>query len=255
MSSFLKYPVIDTSITSTTKFAAINEILRRIESNEGGYICFVNAHVSVMTRQSVDLKRAINEATLALPDGMPVYLIGKFRHSKEMEKISGPDFLHHIFDHTEGRMLRHFFYGGTEEVLSKMIQNLEMQYPGCNIVGSISPPFREMSEEETSKHFQLMESKNAQIVWVGLGAPKQELWMHDNSKKLPGVIFMGVGAAFDFSAGNIARAPKWIQNCGLEWLHRLAQEPRRLWRRYLITNTLFVFYTVIGVIKKGMFNK
>lgn len=241
---FKEYPVVDVSIVGTTQQNALDEVICRAEQGAGGYACFVNAHVAVMTRQREDVKVATQESTFSFPDGMPVYLTGKYLYGIDNEKISGPDFLGSIFSSEKGRRLRHYFYGSTQDVLDALLPRLKSQYPGCNIVGAISPPFRELTAEEKVADIKAINDAGAQIVWVGLGAPKQELWMQHNTNQIPGAMLMGVGAAFDFHAGIVTRAPKWVQTRGLEWLHRFMQEPGRLGSRYLETNSLFVLYTL-----------
>jgi len=246
---FNTYPVVNANIASTTMTKALNEVARMAKSGNPGYACFVNAHVSVMTKKDSALKKAVNSATFAFPDGMPVYLVGHYLFGQNNQKISGPDFLQKIFEDKNFRALNHYFYGGQEETLDLLIKELNQKYPGCNIVGSESPPFRTLSEEEEQQALDKMINAKAQIIWIGLGAPKQELWMQKNTKKLNSSILLGVGAAFDFHSGSLNRAPAIMQKIGMEWLHRLLQEPRRLWKRYLVTNSLFVYYTFIDTIK------
>jgi N-acetylglucosaminyldiphosphoundecaprenol N-acetyl-beta-D-mannosaminyltransferase len=241
---FQTYRVIDADIVATTASRALAEIMDRSDALNGGYACFVNAHVSVMSRQRSDVKAAVESSTFAFPDGIPVYFVGKYLQNQDIEKISGPDFMALMFDSERGRKLRHYFYGGKPEVLEALVSTLNNRYPNCNIVGAVSPPFRQLSEAEHEAELAAIRYCNAQIVWVGLGAPKQELWMQANTGSLPLAMLMGVGAAFDFHAGTIERAPEWIQRWGLEWLHRLLQEPGRLWKRYLMTNSLFIYFAL-----------
>jgi N-acetylglucosaminyldiphosphoundecaprenol N-acetyl-beta-D-mannosaminyltransferase len=250
---FQTYPVIDAPIVGTTGALALQEFIRRAAAGEGGYSCFVNAHVSVMTRQNKLVRHAVADATFAFPDGMPVYLVGKYLRGLRIEKISGPDLLGAMFADEQGRQLKHYFYGGKPEVLEKLLLVLRDKYPACNIVGAVSPPFRALSQEEHAAGLTAIRDSGADIVWVGLGAPKQELWMQQNSAALPGSMLMGVGAAFDFHADVVQRAPEWAQRFGLEWLHRLLQEPGRLWRRYLVTNSLFIYYTALDTFKRIIF--
>jgi N-acetylglucosaminyldiphosphoundecaprenol N-acetyl-beta-D-mannosaminyltransferase len=243
------YPVIDAVITGTKIETALSLIIDSAESSEGGYACFVNSHVSVMTRQDKEVKSAVCSATYAFPDGMPVYLVGKYLNRLDIEKISGPNFMAMMFESERGKKLRHYFYGAQDGVLEKLVNSLNLRYPGCNIVGAVSPPFRQLSEKEHAADLKAMRTAGAQIVWVGLGAPKQELWMQANTAQVPNAMLMGVGAAFDFHAGTIERAPEWMQRRGIEWLHRLAQEPSRLWKRYLVTNVLFMYLVTKSELK------
>jgi N-acetylglucosaminyldiphosphoundecaprenol N-acetyl-beta-D-mannosaminyltransferase len=238
------YPVIDAKIVGTTMSDALEMVMDRADASAGGYACFVNAHVAVMTRQENGVKSAVGDATYAFSDGMPVYLVGKYLHGLDIEKISGPDFLARMFASERGRKLRHYFYGSKPEVLEKLMASLKERYPGCNIVGSVSPPFRKWSEKEQTDELDAIRDSGTQIVWVGLGAPKQEYWMQENAKQVPKAMLMGVGAAFDFHAGTIKRAPEWAQRWGLEWVHRFLQEPVRLWKRYFVTNSLFIFFSL-----------
>ncbi len=243
------YYVGNAQITGVKREEALNDVLGMADARSGGYICFVNAHVSVMTKQYSPVNSAINHSTFSYPDGAPVYFVGKYLQGMNIDKISGPDFLDMMFSSERGRKLRHFFYGGSTDVVDRLIKSLTRRYPGCNIVGGISPPFRELTLAEREKDLAAIRDSEAQIVWIGLGAPKQELWMHQNTSQLPNALLMGVGAAFDFHSGSLNRAPYWMQKCGLEWLYRLNQEPRRLWKRYLTTNLLFVLYQLLALTK------
>jgi N-acetylglucosaminyldiphosphoundecaprenol N-acetyl-beta-D-mannosaminyltransferase len=142
---------------------------------------------------------------------------------------------------------RHFFYGSTPEVLARLRARLTEQIPGLNICGLLSPPFRVASPEERRADYDTIRASGAELVWVGLGAPKQEQWIARSAPELPGAILLGVGAAFDFHAGTLRRAPVTMRTLGLEWLYRLAQEPRRLWKRYLVSNSLFIRYALSDV--------
>jgi N-acetylglucosaminyldiphosphoundecaprenol N-acetyl-beta-D-mannosaminyltransferase len=143
---------------------------------------------------------------------------------------------------------RHFFYGSTPAVLATLQVALLRLIPDLNICGACSPPFRALSEAEQQRDLQSIRESGAEFVWVGLGAPKQERWMAGNWQSLCPAILLGVGAAFDFHAGNVRRAPGVLRVLGLEWLYRLAQEPRRLWKRYLVTNSLFMFYLILDAV-------
>ena len=253
-SPFETYAVINANIVGTRMSEALGVLVDRVENGIGGYACFVNAHVSVMTRRDRKVESAINSATFAFPDGMPVYLVGRYLRGLPIEKISGPDFMQRIFESERARKLNHYFYGGQEEALAALIKKLNGKYPFCNIVGAESPPFRPLSDQEKSEAINRINSANPHFVWVGLGAPKQELWMKENTNKLSRAMLLGVGAAFDFHAETIVRAPVWAQRCGLEWFHRLIQEPR-LFRRYFETNILFVLFTTWDSLKHLVTNK
>ena len=149
--------------------------------------------------------------------------------------------MEHMFRDTQDGRLSHFFYGASQETLDALKDNLLKKYPGIDIRGMYSPPFRALSEEEDRADVNLINGSGADIIWIGLGAPKQEKWMNAHKGEIGGVM-MGVGAGFDFHAGTIKRAPKWIQKIGLEWLFRLFQDPGRLFKRYFVTNGKFIWY-------------
>jgi exopolysaccharide biosynthesis WecB/TagA/CpsF family protein len=147
-----------------------------------------------------------------------------------------------LFRRSEGTGLKHYFYGSTEETLDSLKKNLKENYPYMDIAGMYSPPFRELTPEEDENMVKLINASGADFVWIGLGAPKQEKWMAEHKDRIKGVM-LGVGAGFDFHAGIVKRAPRVLQRLGLEWLYRLCQNPKRLLKRYLVTNTKFILYT------------
>jgi N-acetylglucosaminyldiphosphoundecaprenol N-acetyl-beta-D-mannosaminyltransferase len=161
-----------------------------------------------------------------------------------MKRTSGPDYMGEIFRLSKENGYRHFFYGSKEDTLNKLRENLERDYPGIEIAGMISPPFRELTEEEDADITRRINEADADFVWVGLGAPKQEIWMARHKDRIKGFM-IGVGAGFDYYAGNIERAPEWMQRANLEWLYRLMQDPGRLFKRYWYTNTRFIWNACI----------
>lgn len=213
-----------------------------IDSLRGKYITVANVHTTV-TAYKDDTYRAVqNGAILTLPDGGPLSSVGRRRGFSEMERITGPDLMYRLFkSHPK---MRHFFYGSTEETLQLMQGNLKEKFPDISIAGVYSPPFRPATKAEDEQVVQMINETKPDIIWIGLGAPKQERWMADHQGSLDGVT-IGVGAGFDYFAGNIKRAPKWMQKHDLEWLYRLIQDPNRLWKRYLSTNISFIINAMI----------
>ena len=181
---------------------------------------------------------------MAIPDGGPLSSVGRKRGFSQMERTTGPDYLKEILDISAKEGYRHFFYGSTEETLEKLQKHLGENYPGVQIAGMYSPPFRSLTEEEDKEIIRMINESQADFVWIGLGAPKQERWMSDHKGIISGFM-VGVGAAFDYLAGNITRAPEWMQKTNLEWLYRLMQEPKRLFKRYFYTNKKFIWNAVI----------
>jgi len=155
-----------------------------------------------------------------------------------------------LFERDRDNLLRHYFYGGCPDVLENLVNNLRIKYPKAEIVGYHSPPFRELTVDEENERVDAIKESGANLVWVGLGAPKQDIWMANMQDKLQSILLLGVGAAFDFHSGSKKRAPKWVQKSGFEWAHRLIQDPKRLFMRYLVTNTMFIYYFFADRLKK-----
>jgi exopolysaccharide biosynthesis WecB/TagA/CpsF family protein len=232
---------------------AIDYVRDNIMNKVGGYVCFTNVHASVMGRQSLEYRSTLNSSFMTLPDGKPLFWYAYLKGLRDVGHVPGPDFLPAFIKETHQTGLRHYFYGSTQKVLDALTRNLLAQYPEINIAGTYSPPFRKLSQDETSEIINNINHAKPDIIWIGLGAPKQEKWMEDNWSKLKPALLMGVGAAFDFNAGTIKRSPPIYTKLGIEWLHRLSQEPWRLFKRYLVTNSLFVWFLVIDVLKHNKY--
>jgi len=245
-----RYDVIGCSINCANIESAIGEVLRRVQDGTGGYVCFTNVHCAVMAHRDSQYRNIINTSFMTLPDGKPLYWVARSRGLAGVGHVPGPDLLPALLAIKHDPPLRHFFYGSRREVLAALVNNLKSRYSGIEIVGTYSPPFRPLSEQERRQVLDEILRAQPDIVWVGLGAPKQEQWMAENWHSLKPAVLMGVGAAFDFHAGAVKRAPSLFTRIGMEWAYRLASEPRRLWRRYLVTNSLFLCYLILGMVKK-----
>ena len=221
--------------------SAVQYVRTNINNLSGQYICFSNVHTTVMAKESPAYRDILNEAALTYPDGAPIAKLQRKRNNPTAERVAGPDFMKLMFKETSDGSVKHYFYGSKEETLEALKHNLIKEFPDLNICGMYSPPFRALTTEEDEQITHMINDSGADIVWVGLGAPKQEQWMNAHKGKINGVM-MGVGAGFDFHAGTIQRAPVWTQKMGLEWLYRLTQDPKRLFKRYLVTNTKFLWY-------------
>lgn len=219
--------------------AAAARILERVGEGEGGYVCQANAHVLVTARHDDRVRRALDEAWLVCPDGWPVAWVQRRLGAGDASRVAGAEVMTRVFDEGREQGLRHYLFGSTPEVLHDLERSLSSSHPGAEIVGSFSPPFGQPMEMEAWAHVDRIRACAPDLVWCGLGAPKQELWMQLHAPSLAPAVVVGVGAAFDFHAGSKQRAPVWMQRSGLEWLHRLASEPRRLAGRYVTTNTAF----------------
>lgn len=210
-----------------------------------GYITLMSANNLVNAQRDKFFKEISNETYLSLPDGISLVWIAKIKGAKGIKtNIRGADFIYKFFERTFQKGYKHFFYGGKEGVAEQLKGVFKNKFSGIKIVGTYCPPFRKLSEEEDRKVCEMINSSGADIVWVGLSTPKQEYWMYDYKDKLNISLMIGVGAAFDFHTGNAKQAPKRMQSNGLEWIYRLFAEPCRLWKRYLIGNTLLLYWSV-----------
>lgn len=230
--------------------AAINMkwLLEYLEKNltdiKGDYICVSNVHTTVTSYENDSYCAIQNGGLMAIPDGGPLSSVGRSRGYQEMERTTGPSLMGEIFRISVEKGYRHYFYGSTEENLKLLEKKLNETYQGIQIAGMYSPPFRTLTEEEDRQIVEDINSSNADFIWIGLGAPKQEKWMAAHYGRINGLM-IGVGAGFDYFAGKIKRAPKWMQKSNLEWLYRLIQDPKRLYKRYLYTNSKFIWNAIV----------
>ncbi len=230
--------------------AAINMewLLDYLEKNiseiKGDYICVSNVHTTVTSFEDAAYCAIQNGGLMAIPDGGPLSTVGQKRGHKNMERTTGPSLMGEIFEISAKKGYRHYFYGSKEETLELLQKKLMEKYPEIQIAGMYSPPFRPLTEEEDKVIIERINETKPDFVWVGLGAPKQEKWMAAHQGKIDGLM-LGVGAGFDYYAENIKRAPMWMQKHNLEWVYRLVQDPKRLFKRYWSTNTKFIWNAMI----------
>jgi len=227
--------------------SAVDLVLGRAADQGGGYVCFSNVHTIVTARHDRKLRDITNNSFLSLPDGRPLSVVGRLTGVERVSRVAGPDFMLRLI--SKAQKMSHYFYGSTPQVIGGLVANLCARYPELHVVGAYSPPFRILSREEKIDIIQNIRAARPDFIWIGLGAPKQEYWMAEVFEELKPAILLGVGAAFDFHAGTIQRAPNWMRGCSLEWVHRLWQEPRRLWKRYLVTNSLFLYYLAVDLLR------
>ena len=212
------------------------------------YITVNNVHTVITAIKNDYYKLIINNSWLSLPDGKPLSIVAKLKGEKNIKRIFGPTFFENTLDWGQTDKIKHYLFGSSTETLNKMIAVIEKKYPSAIISGCFSPPFREFTSEENELFLKQMNESEADIFWIGLGAPKQEIWMYENYKKLDHGVMVVIGAGFDYLAGNTKHAPEWMKNASLEWLYRLIQEPGRLWKRYLVTNTLFIILSILELL-------
>jgi N-acetylglucosaminyldiphosphoundecaprenol N-acetyl-beta-D-mannosaminyltransferase len=211
-----------------------------IARGERHYVCVTGVHGVMESRRDSELQRIHHDAGLVTPDGMPLVWLARRAGFHHVDRVYGPDLLLACCEISVRRGYRHFFYGGGPGVPELLAERLSRRFPGLCVAGTYSPPFRPLQPQEDEDVVQRLNASGADIVWVGLSTPKQERWMHEHRGRLGAAVLIGVGAAFDFHAGLKRQAPRWMQRSGLEWLFRLAHEPRRLWRRYSYNNVRFV---------------
>lgn len=202
----------------------------------------VNAYSVALASRDAKMSEVFKDASLVLPDGKPLAAIARWRDSR-VSQVRGPSFFEAVFDAGRSHNLRHFLLGSTPDTLKQLESRLSDRYPGVHIVGTYSPPFRAPTQVETNVQMRMLSDSGADIVWVGLGTPKQDFEAQQIAIAT-GLTAVAVGAAFDFSAGTKRTAPEWVSGAGLEWAFRLASEPRRLWRRYLVGNAQFLWAVV-----------
>jgi len=228
--------VFGASIDALDWATAMSRLAAWAETGESRYICICNVHSIVTARKDPAFARVVNESDMSTPDGAPIAWFMRREGYRHQQRINGPDFMWRYCEFAAQAGQGVYLYGSTDKTLERLQSALLQAFPSLHIVGSYSPPFRTLTPEED---LQIVERINASVVWVSLGCPKQETWMAAHRGRVKGVM-VGVGAAFDYHAGLTKRAPNWMRDMGLEWVHRLASEPRRLFRRYLETNTFFL---------------
>lgn len=232
--------ILGTNITVSNMEQATEYLVRNLDELRGQYICIANVHTTVMAYRDPTYRNVQNSAAMALADGKPLSIVSRKRGYLDAQRVPGPDLMPRIFEMSKENGYRHYFFGSTETTLEKLRENLKAKYPYLNIVGMYSPPFRSLTEAEDEEIVATINRAEPDFVWVALGAPKQEIWMYQHKDRVQGVM-LGVGAAFDFHAGTVKRAPRWMQEMCLEWLHRLMQDPKRLFTRYINTNFAFLW--------------
>jgi len=240
-----------------TGFSRINmkDTLKTIEkfitNSRKSQVCVTNAYSLVLMQKDKEFKDITNSASLIVTDGKPLVWISRLYGEPIPERVAGPDLVYELSKTSAKKGCRLFFLGSNSTTLERMVENLKGMFPSLRIAGVYSPSFKsQFSERENEEIISLINKVKADVLFVGLGAPKQEKWIWEHKNELQVPVLIGVGAAFDFIAGTVKRAPNWMQKCGLEWLFRLCQEPARLWRRYLIGNLIFLWLVGKELIKK-----
>jgi N-acetylglucosaminyldiphosphoundecaprenol N-acetyl-beta-D-mannosaminyltransferase len=235
-----KVPILGIPLALTNYERTLDWIDEMVSARRRGYVSAAAVHLVMVSQEDAATRDAVLGCALAVPDGQPlVWAMRSLGH--DASRVYGPELMARYCERSAQTGTRMYLYGGRNQgSLVQLALNLRQSYPGVKIVGGYSPPFRELTEEESDRIVDDINACGADVVWVGIGQPKQEKWMADVRNRLETPVLIGVGAAFDFHAGLVPQAPDWMQHMGLEWLFRLAHEPRRLWRRYLRYNPRFI---------------
>jgi N-acetylglucosaminyldiphosphoundecaprenol N-acetyl-beta-D-mannosaminyltransferase len=212
-----------------------------IATGKSAYICMTGVHGVMEAQSNEEVRSVLNGAFINAPDGMPMSWIGWLQGHQQMDRVYGPDFMANLCRLSVSRGYRHYLYGGQPGVAQELKAALQKRFPGLEVVGTCTPPFRSLTKEEESSLLNDVQSAKPDILWVGLSTPRQECFMAEYVNRFRVPLLVGVGAAFDFHTGRMHEAPAWMKRGGLQWLHRLLQDPRRLWKRYLLNNPAFVW--------------
>ncbi len=242
-----KHRILDVGVSATSYdqvVAACAEWIAARRARRAGpaarYMCFLSVHGLITARDDASVRQILNSADIVAPDGMPVVWALRSFGFKGQARVYGPTAMHRLCENSAALGHRVFLYGGSDERLAELRSRLTSRFPNLQIAGSYAPPFRPLTDDEDREVVARIRECDADLVFVGISTPKQERWMDQHRELLPGVVLAGVGAAFDFHAGCVRQAPGWVQRRGLEWLFRLAMEPARLWKRYLLVTPRFL---------------
>lgn len=244
--------IINVNVNHTEYDLAADQICCWAERGSSRYVCAANVHMLMEAHDSRDFQTVVNEADLVTPDGTPLVWMMRLKGVRDQQRVYGPTLMLHVLEAAAQKNIPVGFFGSTQPVLDRLLEQMQARYQELQVAYSCSPPFRELSLEEDQKIITQINGSGTRILFVGLGCPRQEKWMAEHRGRIQAVM-IGVGAAFDFHAGLKRQAPAWMQNIGLEWLFRLSAEPRRLWKRYLYHNPRFIVLALadlFGVLKE-----
>jgi N-acetylglucosaminyldiphosphoundecaprenol N-acetyl-beta-D-mannosaminyltransferase len=244
--------VLGVGVSAIDMESALSVVKEALEHGQRGYVCVTGVHGVMEAQADPDFRRIQNLSMLTTPDGMPLVWAGRLGAFR-IGRVYGPDLMQNICGISPGLGYRHFFFGGKPGVAQKLKHTMEAKFPGLAVVGTYTPPFRRLTAAEEADLYRMVEAGKPDLFWVGLSTPKQERFMSEYINRLPVKIMVGVGAAFDIHTGAIKDSPGWVKNAGLQWLHRLLQEPKRLWRRYLFNNPRFLYQAMLQLLRLKQF--
>jgi N-acetylglucosaminyldiphosphoundecaprenol N-acetyl-beta-D-mannosaminyltransferase len=241
--------VLGVDLSAINMNSAIDLTERWIATRKSAYICMTGVHGVMEAQSNEHLRRVLNGAFINAPDGMPMSWVGWLQGHRQMNRVYGPDFMADLCRLSVSKGYRHYLYGGQPGVARQLKIALQKRFPGLQVVGTCTPPFRSLTPEEEIRLLNDVQNSRPDILWVGLSTPKQECFMAEYVDRLCVPLMVGVGAAFDYHTGRVDDAPAWMKRAGLQWLHRLMQEPGRLWKRYLLNNPAFVWGITLQFLK------
>jgi len=253
MSPLPRVDILGVRISAINPAQAVGEIESWIGRRERQYVNVCNVHTIMECQQDARLKQVVNSSGLSTPDGMPLVWLSRLHGFRSAARVYGPDLMLALCERSQATGHRHFFYGGAPGIAERLAEQLQRRFPALQIAGIHSPPFRKVGAVEDRAVLDTIDAASPDVVWVGLGTPKQDLWVADHRPLLEAPVLIAIGAAFDFHAGVLRQAPRWMRRSGLEWSFRLAQEPRRLAYRYLVLNPLFVLNAFLQATKLRRF--
>ena len=237
--------ILGVGVSAINMDLAIRQTEELLDRGDKGYICVTGVHGIMEAQTDENFRDILNNSFLTTPDGMPTVWLGRLHGFRQMKRVYGPDYMVALCEHSVARGYRHFLYGGKDGVAEDLRRELLRRFPGLQIVGTYTPPFRPLNATEEQDLYAQLKRSQADVLWCGLSTPKQERFMNAYRDRLPVKLMVGVGAAFDLLSGNLSEAPDWMKKAGLQWLYRLIKEPRRLWRRYLLNNPRFTWLTFL----------
>lgn len=242
--------VLDVYISAINIETAVATIEGWIADRDPNYVCVCTVHTVMECQRDPRLRDVVNAAGLRTPDGMPLVWLSRKAGHDHVSRVYGPDLMLELAGRSPQTGHRHFFYGGAPGVAEDLVWNLTKRFPSMKIAGTHTPPILPVGAIESNKTIHLINESDADIVWVGMGTPKQDWWVANHRPLLKAPVLIAVGAAFDFHTGRVRQAPKWMQRSGVEWLFRLSREPKRLWRRYVVGNSRFLFQLMVRQMRK-----
>ena len=233
--------ILGVGVNAIDMHQAVNLVTSAVAQSRKGYVCVTGVHGIMEAQKDPAFRSILNRSMLTTPDGMPTVWVGRMNRHSQMRRVYGPDFMLNVCSVSVQKGYTHFLYGGVDGVADQLKNKLTTKFPGLQIVGTYTPPFRPLNRVESADLQHRISKLRPDFFWVGLSTPKQERFMAEYLPKLDAKVMVGVGAAFDIHTGRAKDSPDWVKNAGLQWLHRLLQEPSRLWKRYLINNPVFMY--------------